>query len=53
MRIFLSKQVEEMIELLLILAGFIFGVAAVIIYTVAVWEINEREELKRKSERGE
>ena len=42
-----------MIELICIVAGFIFGVAAVVVYTVAVWEINERREFKRKSERGE
>jgi len=37
-----------MIELFLIGAGFIFGVAAVIVYTVAVWEINERKEKRDK-----
>ena len=42
-----------MIEVICIAAGFIFGIAAVVIYTVAVWEINERRDFKKKhTERG-
>jgi len=37
-----------MIELICIAAGFILGVGAVVIYTVSVWEINDRKDNRDK-----
>jgi len=37
-----------MIELICILAGFILGVGAVVVYTVSVWEINDRKDNRDK-----